>query len=78
VKPTVHVESADAFVREPVNVTEVGPVVRSATVCAIHGCEELSEAVDVPVEPIVDCSDGAAAPAPSPSFETGFAFEATE
>ena len=51
VKPTVHVESADAFVRDPLNVMEVGPVVRSATVCAIHGCEAPSDAVDVPVEP---------------------------
>jgi hypothetical protein len=78
VKPTVHVESADAFVREPLNVIEVGPVVRSATVCAIHGCDALSDAVDVPVEPMLACSDGAAAPAPSPSFPTGLAFEATE
>jgi hypothetical protein len=78
VKPTVHVESAAAFVREPLNVIDVGPVVRSATVCAIHGCDELSDAVDVPVDPMLACSDGAAAPAPSPSFPTGLAFEATE
>jgi hypothetical protein len=78
VKPTVHVDDAEAVAREPAKVTEPGPVVRSASVCAIHGCEEPSEAVEVPVDPIVDCSAVAATPAPSPSFETGLALEATE
>jgi hypothetical protein len=78
VKPTVQVEDADAVVREPENVTAVGPVVFSASVWAIHGCEEPSEAVDVPVEPMLDCNVVAPAPAPSPSLLTGLAFEATE
>ena len=76
VKPTVHVERAFAFVREPANVTDVGPVVFRATVCAIQGWEAPSAAVDVPVVPTLACSDGAATAAASDSFETGFAFEA--
>jgi hypothetical protein len=76
VKPTVHVERAFAFVRDPANVTDVGPIVRSATVWAIQGCEAPSGAVEVPVVPTLACSDGAATAAVSDSFETGFAFEA--
>jgi len=78
VKPAVHVDDASAFVRDPAKVTELGPIVLSATVCAIQACDELSVAVDAPVVPMLAWSDGAIAAAESDSFETGFAFEAAD